>query len=350
MATIKSIRFPKYTKPSGFVLIDVPKPAITNQNEILIKVHAASINPVDVKLAAGFLRIIGSPEFPAALGYDVSGVVEAIGDDVKDFKIGDAVYSRVPQAYLGTFQEYVVTNEETTSLKPSNISFEEAAAVPLVTLTALQALERAPESIKGKTVYVNGGLSGTGSAAIQLAKNVFGASKVISTVSTVKVDQLPKVLGEGLVDEIIDYKKQYPPKVLPDRSIDFVFDTVAEAFPLLHAVKEGGYIATIALPPSGDAIASAMGLKLNWLLQKIINGVFNVYNYRASRWGVNYGSIILESRKGELRRITQWIEEGKFKPVVGKIVPIDDFEQVKNAFSQVYDAKGLTGKTVIKFA
>ncbi|KAK9240250.1 chaperonin 10-like protein [Lipomyces kononenkoae] len=347
MATIKAVTFNTYTKPSGYVLADLPKPAIERPEDVLIKVHAASINPVDVKRAFGILRIFDPEKFPARIGYDLAGVIEAVGEGVEEFKIGDEVYVRLAEEERGAFQEYVVASANTVALKPTNLTFEEAASLPLATLTTLQGLLAVKGGLQGKTVFVTGGLSGTGAAACQLAKNVFGAAKVITTVSTAKVGLVDKLLGEGVVDEIIDYKTTAPGKVIPRGSVDVVYDTVAEAMSYLHLVKRGGWVISIICLPSGQNLKGLFPNIPGWFCS-FLDMAFKISQYRASRYGVNYDSIVLVPKKEELLDLKRWAEEGKVRPVVGQIVPFSDFEQVKKAFTDIYNGHGVTGKTVIK--
>ncbi|KAK9375660.1 chaperonin 10-like protein [Lipomyces chichibuensis] len=347
MSTIKAVTFNKYTKPDGFVLADLPMPTIERPGDVLIKVYAASINPIDVKRAVGILRIFNPEKFPARIGYDLAGVIESVGADVAEFKIGDEVFVRLAEDERGAFQEYVVASSKTVALKPTNLTFEEAASLPLASLTSLQGLLAVKGGLKDKTVFVTAGLSGTGSAACQLAKNVFGAAKVITTVSTSKVARIPELLGEGVVDEVIDYKTTAAGKVIPKGSLDVIYDTVGEALSYLHLMKPGGWIISIITLPSGQNLKALFPSIPSWF-SLMLDGIFKINHYRASRYRVNYDSVVLVPTKEQLLDLKQWAEEGKLKPVVGKVVKFSDFEGVKKAFTEIYGAKGLTGKTVIK--
>ncbi|KAK9494403.1 chaperonin 10-like protein [Lipomyces doorenjongii] len=347
MSTIKAVTFNKYTKPDGFVLADLPKPTIERPEDVLIKVYAASINPVDVKRGNGTLRIFDPEKFPARIGYDLAGVIESVGDDVREFKIGDEIFVRLAEDERGAFQEYVVASSKTVALKPKNMTFEEAASLPLATLTSLQGLLAVKGGLQDKTVFVTGGLSGTGSAACQLAKNVFGAAKVITTVSTSKVARVSELVGEGVVDEVIDYKTTAAGKVIPKGSLDVVYDTVGEALSYLHLMKPGGWIISIINLPSGQNLKGLFPSIPAWFCS-MLDMAFKISQYRASRYRVNYDSVVLVPTKEQLLDLKQWAEEGKLKAVVGKVVPLSDFEGVKKAFTEIYEAKGLTGKTVIK--
>ncbi|KAJ0306171.1 hypothetical protein Brms1b_010475 [Colletotrichum noveboracense] len=200
-SSMLAITAPNYTNPSGYQLSTIPQPVISDPTDVLFRVHAASINPVDVKKAAGIFKLAVKESFPYQIGYDCAGVVTQVGKDVKGIKVGDEVFSRLPEASRGAWSEYAKCPERYVALKPKNLSFEDAASLPLAGMTALQTLSRYQGSLAGKTVFVPAGLSGTGAYACQLAKKVFNAGKVITTVSTSKVDQVPKLLGDGTVDQ-----------------------------------------------------------------------------------------------------------------------------------------------------
>jgi NADPH:quinone reductase-like Zn-dependent oxidoreductase len=145
--------------------------------------------------------------FPYKLGYDIAGTVAAVGSGVSKFKVGDEVYARAGYAYRGSIAEYALNKASMTAKKPETLNFSEAASIPLAAQTALQSLDKAeqdiPGGLKGKIVYIPGGLSGTGSFAVQLAKNCFGAGKVITTLSTGKIPKIKALMGAGAPDQII---------------------------------------------------------------------------------------------------------------------------------------------------
>ncbi|KAG5921286.1 hypothetical protein E4U42_005911 [Claviceps africana] len=202
MPTMQAVILPTtYSDPSGYQLSSVPRPEVTDPSDVVVRVHASSINPIDVKKASGLMRLLAKDSFPFSIGYDVAGVVTAVGASVTRFKVGDDVFLRLPDSHRGAWAEFAKCPERFIALKPKSISMEEAAAIPLAAMTALQGLRKYEGSLSGKTVFVSAGLSGTGSFACQLAKNVFGAGKVITTVSTSKVPKIPELLGEGVVDQ-----------------------------------------------------------------------------------------------------------------------------------------------------
>eukprot|EP00545_Synedropsis_sp_CCMP1620_P009686 CAMPEP_0119015642 /NCGR_PEP_ID=MMETSP1176-20130426/11339_1 /TAXON_ID=265551 /ORGANISM="Synedropsis recta cf, Strain CCMP1620" /LENGTH=385 /DNA_ID=CAMNT_0006968951 /DNA_START=28 /DNA_END=1186 /DNA_ORIENTATION=+ len=252
--TMKAVCFSKFGKDPKEVLSvqTTPKPSVSNPNEVLIRIHAAAINPIDKLRVEGGLKMVMPEEYDTpVLGYDVSGVVEQVGDDVTTFKSGDEVYVRLGKCKYGALAEYVVAEADAMGAKPSNISFSEAAAVPLAGLTALQALRRGGVT-KGSKVFIAGGAGGVGSLAIQIAKTMLGASHVTTTASPGAGTELCKKLG---ADEVIDYRSQDFGEVLKGKDFDMAFDTCNEAGRMGGLLKEGGSIISISGNPTIEAIS-----------------------------------------------------------------------------------------------
>ena len=262
---MKAIQIIKYGAINDSLSVkEIEKPAITS-NDILVEVKAASINPIDYKLVQGHLKEMLSLNFPITIGYDLSGVVVEKGVDVTKFEIGDAVYSRVPQEQMGTVAEFVSVHCDVVAKKPENISFEEAAGLPLAGLTAIQALESVGIK-KEDRILIHAGSGGVGSIAIQYAK-AKGAI-VYTTTSTKNVDWV-KALG---ADRVIDYKTEDYKEVA--NNLDIVFDTLGGdyTFDAFKIIKDGGKVTSIVGPPDLDT-AKQMGMtdyKLNEKLSKLI--------------------------------------------------------------------------------
>jgi len=220
----------------------VPKPG---PGQLLLQVRAAALNPADFKIREGLLRNADS-DFPAVPGCDMSGVVVEVGDGVSKFKNGDEIYSNIQNftagrpEQCGTLAQYTVVEEYLVAPKPINLSFEEAASLPLALQTAQQGFDIASFE-KGQSVFIVGGAGGVGSLAIQLAKNVYGASRIVSTASTGKLDFV-KSLGADLV---IDYTKQSYDQV--SEKFDFVFDTIGDSFKSHVLAKEDAKVVDLAL-------------------------------------------------------------------------------------------------------
>ncbi|CAG7970014.1 unnamed protein product [Penicillium olsonii] len=309
-----SLNTPTYSDPSGYQLSDLPKPELNDPKDVIIKVYAASINPIDVKKADGMLKMA-----------------------VKD-------------------NEFVKCAEQHIGLKPS-ISFEDAASIPLAAMTALQALRKYRGDLTGKTVFVPAGLSGTGLFACQLAKNVFHAGKVITTVSTSKIPKVKELLGETTVDEVIDYTKSDPREVIQAGSVDFLFDTIGSSMEFLSLMKpQTGCIISVSTMPSGSQLqdSSIMDLPhkptIPFVPRTALNAMDCVRKLRARRYGVEYSYMFLESTGEDLDELRGHVEEGRLRTVVGTTVPLSDIKAVQDACQIVYSGKGGLGKVVIRVA
>ncbi|KAL4807988.1 chaperonin 10-like protein [Aspergillus unguis] len=354
-----SITIPEHTTPDHYELSEVPSLAVEQPTDILIKVHAASINPIDLKKASGATKLVLKDSFPYKIGYDCAGTVLDVGTQVTRFKAGDEVFVRLSEFQRGSWSEIARSSEEFVALKPQGLSMEDAASIPLVSMTALQALRGYDGDLEGKTVFIPAGLGGTGMFACQLAKNVFKAGKVITTVSTAKVPKVPELLGEGVVDEIIDYKKSDPMDVIPARSVDFIFDTMGSAMDYLSLMKPKGAIVTVSILTSGDVLqnSSVMRRSANkedhetvpFPLRIALNMMNRIREFRAARYGVKYSSIFLEPNATDLNSIREWVEEGKLSTIVGTTAHFKDIQAVRDACQVVFDGKGGIGKSVIVF-
>ncbi|SRX54293.1 NADP-dependent oxidoreductase [Aequorivita sp. CIP111184] len=305
---MKALQIVKYGAIKDSLSInEVKKPAI-KPNDILVEVKAASINPIDYKLVEGHLKDMISLKFPSTIGYDVSGVVAEKGTDVINFEIGDEVYSRVPQEQMGTLAEYVAVNYKVVAKKPKNSSFEEAAALPLTGLTAMQALESV--GIKeNDRILIHAGSGGVGSFAIQYAK-AKGAI-VYTTTSSKNVDWV-KALG---ADRVIDYKTEDYKEVA--KNLDIVFDTLGKdyTFDAFEIIKEGGRVATIVGPPDEET-AKQMGMsdyKLPEKLSKLIE-----------KKSATYKLTWMQPNAEQLNTIKTLVENGAIKPVIDFIYSLED--------------------------
>jgi len=217
-------------------------------------------------------------------------------------------------------------------------------------MTALQSLDRGEKEIegglKGKTIYIPAGLSGTGSFGIQLAKNVFGAGKVITTLSPGKIVKAKELFGAGTPDQIIDYTKEDVKKAIGKGTVDFMFDPVAGTLGSLPIMKKNGVIVSISTLPNGSEMNQSYPNMAGWLV-----GVMNVVDWLVTRWiswkDVRYSYLILRSDKGDLKRITTFCDEGKLFPIIGRQVKLEDIEGVRKGCQESLDGKGGFGKFVI---
>ncbi|XP_027923724.1 2-methylene-furan-3-one reductase-like [Vigna unguiculata] len=277
-------------------------------DQVLIKVIAVSLNPVDYKRMHGEFKDT-DPYLPIVPGFDVAGTVVKVGGEVRKFKVGDEVYGDINEEglsnikILGTLSEYTVAEEKLLAHKPSNLSFIEAASIPLALETALEGFERAQFSA-GKSVLVLGGAGGVGSYAIQLAKHVYKASKIAATASTGKLE----LLREIGVDFPIDYTK-YNFEDLPEK-YDLVYDAVGQTDRAFKAIKEGGKVVTIVPPGYPQAIFFA-----------------------------------LTSKGSNLEKLRPYFESGQVKPILDPKTPLP-FSQLIEAISYLETSRA-TGKVVI---
>ncbi|XP_051144073.1 2-methylene-furan-3-one reductase-like [Andrographis paniculata] len=290
------------------------------EGEVLIKVAAAALNPVDYKRRLGFLRGFDAP-LPVTPGFDVAGVVVEVGSGVKELKVGDQVYGDTTENFgrepkqLGTIAEYTVSHQNLLAVKPKNLNFAEAAALPVAIETACEGLERAGFS-QGKSILVLGGSGSVGSQVIQLAKHVYGASRVVATSSTAKLG-LVKSLGADLV---IDYTKSRVEEDLQqlDHKFDVVYDAVGQPDIAVKAVKEGGRVV--------DIVGSARRIKMPRNTPPPI--IFP-----------------LTSSGDFLKKLNPYLENGKVKPVLDPNGPFP-FHQLKEAFLHL-ETNRPAGKVVI---
>ncbi|KAL9593938.1 MAG: hypothetical protein Q9219_007304 [cf. Caloplaca sp. 3 TL-2023] len=346
---MQSLYITNYSKPSEYVIGSMPKPILSSPDEVLIKVHAASINPIDVKVASGMMKPMQSQVFPFKIGYDAASTIEEVGSSVIDYRPGDEVFTRLPESSRGSASECVVTMTEYIARKPGNLSYVEAASIPLVSMTAFQALDKGKDVIKTGVVFVTGGLSGTGSIACQLAKNHFGAKKVITTVSTSKVPQVDQLLGKGVVDQIIDYKKVSPLADIPRDSIDFFFDTTGEALKFMPLLKpQSGRIISIATIPSGDTMRSTLTPAIPAYFRLPLNLAWSYGQWWAWWYGVRYEWMGLRANGKDLAVIGDLLEQKRIRPVVGQVASFNDEKAVREGCDMIYRGKGTVGKFVIK--
>jgi alcohol dehydrogenase len=306
---MKSLMIKKYGDLTKSLEIQkVPLPSLS-PNQILIKTHAASFNPLDYKIVRGDFKAIRKLNFPVGIGRDVSGIIEKIGKDVKMFKIGDKVFSRIDESLVGTMAEYVVSNETDTALIPKNLSFSEAASIPLAGLTVYQSLIDVAQMSSKEKILIHAGAGGVGTIAIQLAKHL-GAN--VTTTTSTKNIELVKKLG---ADKIIDYTKE---NYLDDSSkFDVVYDTLGGKFTLdsFKVLKIGGRVVSIA--GELDSI-TAKQLGLNKIISFILALKARKIIKEASKMNALYRFLLMTPNGGQLKKLSSLYESGSIKPVIDK--------------------------------
>ncbi|SDZ47810.1 NADP-dependent oxidoreductase [Herbiconiux ginsengi] len=327
---MRAFVFDKYKQPLHEV--DSPEPTIGDR-DVLVRVAAAGLNQLDEKIRTGEFKRILPYALPHALGHDVAGTVIRTGAKVRTFKPGDQVYSRVGMAQVGTFAERVAVDEADLALAPTTISTVEAASLPLVALTAWQALFVKGEVAAGQKVLIHAGAGGVGSIAIQLAKHL-GAT-VATTASGSNADFV-RELG---ADIVIDYRTQDFEQQLS--GYDLVLDSLGgeNLQKSLRVLRRGGKAIGIAGPPDP---AFARAASLNPVLRLAITALTRTIRSQATRLGVSYEFLFMASSGTQLREIAGLIDSGALRPVVGRTVP---FEEIPAALAAL-EGGGIRGKAV----
>jgi NADPH:quinone reductase-like Zn-dependent oxidoreductase len=312
---------------------DVPEP-IVGERDVLVQVQAAGLNVLDEKIRAGEFKQILPYALPLIPGNDVAGTVIRVGSKVRAFKAGDEVYARPDQGRIGTFAERIAVDEADLALKPVSISMEEAGSLPLVALTAWQALVERGHVQPGQKVLIHAGAGGVGSIAIQLAKHL-GAT-VASTASASNLDFV-RELG---ADTAIDYRSQDFEQLLS--GYDLVLESLGgeNLKKSLRVLKPGGKAIGIAGPPD-PAFAREAGL--NPVLRLAIAALSAGIRRQARKLGVSYEFLFMRASGDQLHQITALIDDGALRPVVGRVFP---FDQTIEAL-QGLEKGGIRGKAVI---
>jgi alcohol dehydrogenase len=302
---------------------------------VLIQVHAASVNPLDVKIRDGAFKLILPYRLPIVLGNDLAGVVVQAGPQVKQFKVGDEVYARPHKDRIGAFAQYISINEDDVALKPRLLSMEEAASIPLVGLTAWQALVDRAQLRKGQKVLIHAGSGGVGTFAIQLAKHL-GAS--VATTASAANAEMMKSLG---ADIVIDYKQDDFSALLKD--YDVVLDTQGGKTleQSLKVLKPGGKVIGIAGPPDA-AFANDIGAP--WYLKMATRILSYRIRAQAKRHQASYAFLFMHASGQQLSQIAALLDAGVVKPVVDRVFP---FDLTKEALAYVETGRA-KGKVVIK--
>jgi 2-desacetyl-2-hydroxyethyl bacteriochlorophyllide A dehydrogenase len=331
---MKAFIIDRYGKKEVGRIGEMPEPELRD-DDVLIQIHAASINVLDSKIRSGELKLILPYRFPLILGNDVAGTVVRVGDRVRQFKPGDEVYARPDQDRIGSFAEFISINEDSLALKPGNLSMEEAASIPLVALTAWQVLVETAKLKKGQKVLIHAGSGGVGTIAIQLAKHL--GAIVATTTSTNNVDWV-KALG---ADVVIDYRKQQFETELHD--YDVVLNSLGSDVleKSLRVLKPGGQLISISSPPTPE-FANELGL--SWPLKQVTRLLSHGIRNKARMRDIHYAFVFMRASGVQLREISSLIESGVIKPVVDRVFPFDSTAEAL-AYVETGRAKG---KVIVK--
>jgi NADPH:quinone reductase-like Zn-dependent oxidoreductase len=331
---MKSFIAKRYGKKEKLQLAETAEPVV-KENDVLVQIYAASVNLLDSKIRNGEFKLILPYKPPFTLGHDVAGIVTKTGAKVSKFKIGDEVYARPADHRIGTFAEYISINENDVAHKPKNISMEEAASIPLVGLTAWQALIEKANLKKGQKVFIQAGSGGVGTFAIQLAKHL-GAT--VATTASAANSELVKKLG---ADIVIDYKKDDFEMILKDYDVVLNSQDTKTLEKSLRILKPGGKVISISGPPDSDF---GQQINANWFLKIALKFLSSGIRKKAKRLAVNYSFLFMRAQGEQLHQITKLIESGVIKSVVDKVFP---FEQTNEALAYV-EAGRAKGKVVVK--
>jgi len=330
---MKAFILDRYGSADGVRAGEMPDPEL-REDDVLVQIHAAGVNLLDSKIRNGEFKVFLRYHLPLVLGHDVAGIVVRVGSRVRRFKPGDEVYARPADGRIGAFAELIAINEADVAIKPKALTMEEAASIPLVGLTAWQALIERANLKQGQKVLIHAGSGGVGTFAIQLAKHL-GAT-VAATTSTANVD-LVRSLG---ADIVIDYKKEDFSEVLRDydvvlNSLDKL--TLAKS---VRVLKPGGQLISIFGPP--DA-AFARSIGASWVLRMIMGALSHGIAAKATRRQAHYSFLFMRANGGQLTAITSLIDEGIIRPVVDRVFP---FASTKEAMTYVEGGRA-KGKVVV---
>lgn len=298
---------------SNVAFAEAKKPSIKD-NQVLIAIHSAALNPIDYKIIEGHLKQVIKLSFPSPIGFDVAGIVVEKGAKVTHLKVGDEVYSRVPTDAPGTLAEYISVDSEVVSLKPSNLSFSEAASLPLVGLTTIQSFNKVHLK-SGDKVLIHAGSGGIGTFAIQYAKSK--GAYVYTTTSTKNVGWVKK-LG---ADRVIDYKTEKYLDIV--KNIDVVYDTLggdytADAF---KVIKTGGKVVSLAGDIDNE---TAKELGLNGVIRFILSLKRRKITKLIKQKSAHYKYLAMTANGQQLNDLKKLVEANSIKPVIDKTYPFTD--------------------------
>jgi NADPH:quinone reductase-like Zn-dependent oxidoreductase len=311
---MKAFALTRYGKTNSVAAVERAQPDV-GDNDVLVQIHAASVNPLDLKIRNGELKPLLPYKLPIVLGNDLAGVVVKAGAQVRGFKAGDAVYAKPRQDRIGAFAEYLAIDESDVAPKPERLDMAEAASLPLVALTAWQALVEKAHVQPGQKVLIHAGSGGLGSIAIQLAKHL-GAT--VATTTSAANSGWVKDLG---ADVVIDYKTQDFAAELS--GYDVVLDTQGGQTlqKSLQVLKPGGTVISVAGPPD-PVFASEFGA--NWVLVQAMRALSFPIRRKAKRHSVTYSFLFMTANGQQLRELGALVDAGVIRPVLDRVFPFDD--------------------------
>ena len=330
---MKAFLLEAYGKGAKLRAADLADPQ-PGPRDVLVRVHAAGLNQLDSKIRDGAFKLILPYKLPLVLGHDLAGVVVAVGAKVTAFSPGDAVFARPRDGRIGTLAELIAVDQEDVALKPAGLTMAEAAGIPLVGLTAWQALVELGDVQPGTRVLIHAGSGGVGSIAVQLAKHL--GAFVATTTSGANAPML-RDLGADLV---IDYRKDRFETLLS--GYDLVIcgqdgDTLERS---LQVLRPGGRLVSISGPPT---VGYARAQGMNWLMQQVVRLLSLGIRRKARARGVRYDFLFMRADGGQLASLAALIDAGAIRPVIDRIFP---FDQTNEAFAHL-DTGRARGKVVV---
>jgi alcohol dehydrogenase len=324
----------RYGAKAPLRLEERPTPEL-REDEVLIEIHAAGVNLLDSMIGRGEFKLILPYRAPFVLGHDLAGVVARVGARVSGFKVGDEVYARPSDHHIGTYAEFIAVPERDLARKPKRLTMEQAASVPLVALTAWQALVELGKVKRGQKVFIQAGSGGVGTIAIQLAKHL-GAT-VATTTSTANVD-LVRGLG---ADIVIDYKKEDFESRLSGYDLVLHSQDSRTLEKSLRVLRAGGRLISLKGPPD-RAFAEEIGAP--WYVKLLMQLLSFGTRRKAKARGVEFLFLFMKASGEQLRALAELIDAGTIRPVVDKVFP---FESTNEALAYVETGRA-KGKVVIK--
>lgn len=332
---MKAVQINRYSKQINTVLRDIPLPQISDF-EVLIQVKAAAVNPLEMLILTGSVKLIQDYPMPLTLGNECSGIVEEVGSKVTGFQKGDRVYTRLPLRKIGAFAEYVAVDQNAIAKMPEGYDFNTAAAIPLTGLTAYQAIVEELEAKPGDTLLIPGGSGSFGQMAVPIAKAL--GLRVIVTGNARAKEQFCSI---G-VDRYLDYKRENYWEQLSD--MDYVIDTLgaAEFEHELTVLKQGGRLVSLRTGPNK---AFAMKYHVSGLKKLLFTLAGSKYDKAAGKQGKEYRFLFVRSNGAQLQKITEIVEQQQIRPAIDS--RIFSLSQANEALQLV--SKGpITGKVIIQ--
>ncbi len=332
---MRAAQMQKYSKEIKLEINNVEIPEINNR-EVLVKVKAAGVNPLDILILNGSIRMIADYDFPLTLGNELSGVIEAVGKDVADFQVGDQVYTRLPMNKIGAFAEYVAVKDDAIAKIPTNLSFIEAAAVPLTALTAYQALKDVLNAQPNAKLFIPGGTGGFGAMAIPIAK-----SMGLYVITSGSERGRSRTLSIG-ADRFINYKEEHYAEVLSN--IDYVIDTLGtdEIKTELDILRPQGKLVSLkGLPNYRFAAQNNFPI---W--KKMLFGLVGARLDRlAAKDKKEYHFLFVQANGRQLQEITSLIENENITASIDSIYKFDDINKALHQVSTGHSQ----GKVIVTF-